>query len=382
MLVINDSGKKKKQKSPESSTALDQSWRDTDLRIAIIAALAREAILDLLHLAKIGIGIGIELGLPDDKAHRCLRHLFCASGPRGIYTVGSLFTGSRCIGRRLLRRALDVTFKNTFVCTCPIRVRTIVSRRMIRCDLNHPAISLRRSPSAKSTSKKLTTHQEDRAETYSSSAGRRHEEITPLARGQKRRKRKEEKRERAHTVIVFEGEMYRCIDTVRASSIYEYELGKYRTECPEDGVAYPVTFSTLASSSPTSSGSVFSEIEANRHRVEEPRGTEDDSRWIARAALTRREIQAEQVAPSRGAGQHTCLAWAGLKLARVQGSSAVMSPVMRQSRRSSAGSFLRVRSSRSFRARFNTRTCVYLQPFGRQDSLSFPFLSLFYSISR
>lgn len=96
--------------SPETLTALYQSWGDIGLHLHIgaIAPLVRKAILDLLHLAR--IGIGIELGLPDDKAHRCLRHLCRANEPRGrTDTVDDLLTGiSR---RRIALRSLRVTFK-------------------------------------------------------------------------------------------------------------------------------------------------------------------------------------------------------------------------------------------------------------------------------
>lgn len=236
LLLVTNNGKgrrKKKQKSPEPLTALEQSCRGIDLhlQIAVIAPLAREAILNLLHLARIGITIGIGFGIPDDKAHRHLRHLFCANGPRGINTVESLLlAGFRRTGRR---RSLDVTFKNRFrACTCPGRIR--VRKRSFRgeWDTMQPG---RRSPSAGYASKSMLL-QEARAgnvEHLGRWAARENRSLRAKKADERRREKEEkkEKKKETHTSWLrpraFRGrDAHRCVDTVRARAYGEWIAGK------------------------------------------------------------------------------------------------------------------------------------------------------------
>lgn len=125
--------------SPETLAALRQPRRDTrNLRLQIrgaIAALAREAVLDFLILARIGTGIGfglgpgLVLGLAYDEAHRCLRHLDAVNGPGQVDLGGTtcdLLAEYRRRSERVLRGRL-VTFKNT----CSDVTRSGVTRILI-----------------------------------------------------------------------------------------------------------------------------------------------------------------------------------------------------------------------------------------------------------
>jgi len=108
-----------KEQSPETLATFARSWHDSALHLHVIAiaSLVREAILDFLHLARVGTEVGIGLGVPDNEAHRWIRHFFRAGGPRATNTVDLFLTGLEGIGRFVLAwlpvRVLGVTFKNT-----------------------------------------------------------------------------------------------------------------------------------------------------------------------------------------------------------------------------------------------------------------------------
>lgn len=143
--------------------------------------------------------------------------------------------------------------------------------------------------------------------TQGSSAGRRHEEIALFARTRWKKKKRDRREERTHTAtwIVLRARRARC---VRVNEL----RGKYRTGCPEGGVAFPSYVLHLGTcSSPTSSG-MYNESEGSRHWWKNRGLTGDDydgdnSLRLARAALTRREIQPGQAAPSPPARGNMCV---------------------------------------------------------------------------
>lgn len=138
----------------------------------------------------------------------------------------------------------------------------------------------------------------------------------------KRKRRIEEKK--GHTPWPLVDRHGACGLTVRIAGKVPYRMSRRRRSIY--GPSYVLHLGT--SSTPTSSG-MYSESEASWHRWRYRGLTGDDydnSLRLARAALTRREIQAGQVAPCPRHGA-TCVSHTGrtrLTFARDQGSSSIM----------------------------------------------------------